>query len=82
MTGNLKTFALTEEEWREYEFGPAGKRVIYRIDNPEALVLPEGKYTTHRVVDVEGIVHCVPTVGLHGCVLRWKTKNGIAAVQF
>lgn len=55
------------EEWREYDF--SGR--IYRIDNPVELVIHEN-CTTHRIVDINGITHCVPAPGISGCVLRWK----------
>jgi hypothetical protein len=55
------------EEWREYDFG--GR--VYRIDKPQSVEFREGG-TTHRVVDADGIVHCVPAPGVFGCVLRWK----------
>ncbi len=66
---------LTKELWREYDFG--GR--IYRVDSPQALYIGT---TTHRVVDGAGIVHCVPSPGQSGCVLRWKPKDATAPVQF
>lgn len=64
----MKKYNLTgTEEWREYDFG--GR--IYRIEKPTELQFYDGS-TTHRVIDSEGIVHCVPTPGTQGCVLRWK----------
>ena len=64
---------LTIEEWREY-VQPDGR--AYRIINPVALYYREGG-STHRVVDSEGIVHCV-TFGKQNpeVVLRWKNKGG------
>jgi len=53
------------EEWREYDFYDR----VYRINNPVKIYVGT---TTHRVVDSEGIVHCVPKPGSYGCVLRWK----------
>ena len=55
------------EEWREYDFG--GR--VYRIDAPESVQFRAGG-DTHRVIDGDGIVHCVPASGVRGCVLRWK----------
>ena len=86
----LKEYDLTPELYREYEFGPVGNRTIYRIDNPVTLYLyrkidSTGRKifgTTHRVLDSEGIAHCVPGVGLQGCVLRWKTKDSANPVTF
>ena len=56
---------ISVEEWREYDFG--GR--VYRITRPKALYIGT---TTHRVLDHEGTIHCVPAPGYHGCVLRWK----------
>lgn len=55
------------EAWREYDF--EGR--VYRIENPVSVEFRVGS-TTHRVTDAAGIVHCVPTPGERGCVLRWK----------
>lgn len=56
---------ISVEEWREYDF--VGR--VYRIERPQKLWVGT---TTHRVLDIVGIVHCVPAPGYHGCVLRWK----------
>lgn len=79
----LKGSDLSAEEWREYEFGPQGDqhRVTYRIANPKTLYHRPGG-STHRVVDAEGVVHCLPVPGSCGCVLRWKTRAGNGPVQF
>jgi hypothetical protein len=71
----LKPHDLTREEWREYDFG--GR--VYRIAAPQTLYLGT---TTHRVVDAEGLVHCVPSPGEKGCVLRWRPKEASDPVQF
>lgn len=55
------------EDWREYDFG--GR--VYRIDHPTRVQFRDGG-ETHRVTDINGIVHCVPAPGHYGCVLRWK----------
>lgn len=75
----LVNYDLSGEEWREYEFGARGARVTYRINNPISLVIG---VTTHRVVDDQGIIHCVPVVGRFGCVLRWKVRAGSESVLF
>jgi len=62
---------LTVEEWREYDFG--GR--VYRIENPVELWTRKGG-STHRVVDANGVAHCLPAPGQLGCVLRWKQKAG------
>jgi hypothetical protein len=62
---------IKSEVWREYEFG--GR--VYRIENPQQLWL--GK-TTHRVLDGEGITHCVPAPGCQGCVVRWKADPPVS----
>jgi hypothetical protein len=66
---------LTDEVWREYDFG--GR--VYLIENPAELFVGN---TTHRVVDTDGIVHCVPAPGHNGCVLRWKPRDPSKPVQF
>jgi len=65
----MKKQSLKDEEWREYEF----KGVIYRIVDPVALWVGS---TTHRIIDEQGVIHCVPAVGYHGCILRWKPRFG------
>jgi len=75
----LKQFDISNEIWREYEW--EGRSYPYRIDKPKLLFIRPGG-TTHRVVDSDGIVHCVPSVGVMGCVLRWKTPDGTPPVNF
>lgn len=66
----MRSNDLTGEVYREYQF--AGQ--VYRIDSPVKLFYAVGG-TTHRVLDAEGVVHCVPTVGERGCILRWKPRK-------
>jgi hypothetical protein len=73
----MMDFCLASEEWREYEFG--GK--VYRISNPARLFIRVGG-STHRILDGVGIVHCVPAPGEHGCILRWKTRDGFKPCEF
>ena len=68
---------ISQEEWREYDFG--GR--TYRIEFPETLYFRPGG-ETNRVVDSDGVVHCVPFPGVRGCVLRWKNKAGEPEVVF
>ena len=68
---------LRVELWREYDF--AGR--TYRIEYPLAFYYRDGG-STHRVVDTNGIVHCVPAPGVNGCVLRWKNKSDFNPVGF
>lgn len=77
MTTELNIQDITTEEYREYDF--LGR--VYRIENPKELYLRRGG-TTHRVVDFNGVVHCVPAPGIQGCVLRWKNKNTSVPVNF
>lgn len=84
----MKEFDISKELWREYEwFGGIknsnGTEVmrVYRIDNPQKLFIRSGG-TTHKVVDLEGIVHCIPTVGYLGCVLRWENADKSKPVNF
>lgn len=71
----IKNYKLDGVLWREYDFGG---RVV-RIDSPVELWV--GK-TTHRILDNDGIVWCVPAPGEYGCVLRWKKAEGVAPVKF
>lgn len=73
----LDEFDLSAELWREYDF--AGR--TYRIDNPTRLYTRKSG-TTHRVVDNKNVVHCVPSVGVNGCVLRWQNKSDRKPVNF
>jgi hypothetical protein len=69
--------SIRTEAWREYDFG--GR--VYRIKNPKTLYMRTGG-STHRVVDGKGIVHCVPSPGTNGCILRWQNKNTSVPVNF
>ena len=66
---------ITDEVYREYDFGLR----VYRIEDPQLLFIGN---STHRVVDSQGIVHCVPAPGYNGCVLRWLPKDASKPVQF
>lgn len=77
MNRNLTQGDLTDEQYREYDWN--GR--TYRINNPVSLFQRPGG-TTHRVVDKDGVVHCIPAPGQGDCVLRWKTKRGKRPVKF
>lgn len=68
---------ITDEEYREYDF--SGR--TYRIENPQTLFYRIGG-TTHRIVDSDGVAHCVPRPDEKGCVLRWKSRGGEHPCQF
>ncbi len=68
---------ISHELWREYDFG--GR--TYRITSPTTLYFRKGG-ETNRVVDSDGVAHCVPFPGVRGCVLRWKNKDGTPDVVF
>jgi hypothetical protein len=70
---------ISAEAYREYDFIFGDEARLYRIDNPVSLYIGT---STHRVVDGEGVVHCIPAPGHFGCVLRWKPKPGNGPVQF
>ena len=63
----MQMHEIDGEVWREYDFD--GR--VYRIELPLRLYIRESG-TTHRVVDRDGVTHCVPAPGHHGCVLRWE----------
>jgi len=67
--------SLTKELWREYDWGDR----VYRIMSPVALWVGT---TTHRVLDTTGVIHCVPSVGQLGCVLRWQNEDQNKPVNF
>jgi hypothetical protein len=77
MKEDLVRASLKSESYREYDFD--GR--IYRIENPVELVFRRGG-STHRIVDGDGVVHCLPGPGYRGCVLRWKNKDGYDPVEF
>jgi len=74
---SLQVHDIRHELWREYQFGGG----VYHIDHPMWLITRPGG-TTHRVVTGDGVAHCIPAVGHCGCVLRWKTIDGVAPVIF
>jgi hypothetical protein len=63
------------ELWREYDFG--GR--VYRIDEPLSVYIGN---STHRVVGNDGVVHCCPAPGFHGCILRWLARDLSKPVEF
>jgi hypothetical protein len=75
--GELQVHDISHELWREYDF--AGR--VYRIVAPRVLYTHPGG-TTHRVVDGEGVAHCLPAPGHCGCVVRWQDKAGGPPVRF
>ena len=70
---------ISTEEYREYELPDR----VYRIDSPKKLFTRDGG-TTHRVVDFNNVVHCVPfpVVGNSTVVLRWKNFDSNKPVNF
>ncbi len=75
----MKEFSLLTEEYREYDI--PGRDEPYKIDAPVKLFISESG-TTHRVLDQHDVVHCVPTVGKDGCVLRWKNWDSDNPCEF
>ena len=68
---------ISTEEYREYEFSD-GK--VYRINGPVTLFTRVGG-TTHRVVDSQGVAHCIP-FPFGSTVLRWKNFDKAKPVNF
>lgn len=66
MTDLIKNDVRTEK-YREYDI--PGRKEAYRINDPVELYFRSGG-STHRVVDANGIAHCLPAPGVAGCVLR------------
>jgi hypothetical protein len=69
---------ISSEEWREVETS-GGLKI--RINNPVTLILRKGG-KTHRVVDIDGIVHCYAAPETGHSVIRWKNKAGFPACRF
>jgi len=77
---------ISHELWREYEWlvdtnDHSLGTTTYRIENPVKLFFYKGS-TTHRVVDKDGISHCIPSVGEKGCILRWYNGEDKIPVNF
>ena len=68
-------YDLSPEVWREYSINGGN----YRIDDPIKLWLGD---TSHRVLDKEGIVHCIPFGPGIDTILRWKPRDLEDPVQF
>lgn len=66
---------LTHEAWRRYTWNEG----THEIRAPQRLWVGT---TTHRVLDSDGVVHCLPAPGERGCVLCWKPKDLSNPVQF
>lgn len=77
MKEDLVENSLAVELWREYDF--EGR--VYRINEPVSLTYRKGG-STHRIVDKDGVCHCLPGPGYRGCVLRWKNRDGLHPVSF
>ena len=65
---------LNKEAYRIYKWidPVTGKECRHQIDEPVTLWV--GK-TTHRILDTNGVVHFVPSVGYFGCVLFTENKD-------
>lgn len=68
---------ITDEVYREYDLGDR----VHKIDNPQLLYVGN---TTHRIIDGDGIVHCVPFPIAKDkiVVLRWKPRDKSNPVKF
>ena len=78
---DLSSRDISHELWREYEWVSEGVVRVYRIESPVSLFTRPGG-TTHRVVDADGVAHCIPAVGYMGCALRWKNPKDTEPVRF
>ena len=78
----LKSEALEDYEWREYEWcdpkAEYGIR-IYRISKPVRLYWRDGG-STHRILEDNGVVHIVPAPPVS--VIRYKKVDGAEPVKF
>jgi hypothetical protein len=70
--GLIGPLDVSSELWREYQQADGS---IYRIWHPVALYRRDGG-TTHRIVDVYGVVHAVPCGSLHpNVIIRWQNHD-------
>ena len=77
MSEGILRFDICDESWREYRYADQ----VVRIENPIYLYLKKGG-TTHRILGGDGVMYCVPAVGVQGCFLRWKPKDMERPVAF
>ena len=79
----MKGRDISLELWRNYRWRDpiSGEFVAHRISKPFTLYYEQG-HTTHRIVDEDGIVHCIPAPGYFGCVLTWQNPPETAPVSF
>lgn len=68
---------VSNEKWREYDF----LHRVYRIESPKTVHYIKGG-GAHKVVDSEGVVHCVPAPGSGGCVVKFLPVDPNAPVTF
>lgn len=76
---DLNKFDISCEEYREYYL--VASDYTYRINNPVSLYVRKGG-TTHRVIDADGVAHCVLSPETGRSVLRWKNKANQKEVMF
>ena len=85
MSDDLAELPIDNEVSRTYSFFSIlpgmtePKHFEYKIEDPMVLYTREGG-TTHRVQDIDGIVHNVPAPGYSGCTVTWEPKPGELAV--
>lgn len=79
LPSDLNKFDVSCEEYREYFLIDSGH--TYRINNPKSLYIRKGG-NTHRVVDSDGVTHCVLSPETGRSVLRWKNKADQKDVVF
>lgn len=72
---------ISDEATRYYTFGTGPNRYQHTIIGPKTLVFRAGG-STHRVIDADGVVHCVPAPGHQACVLTWVPKDPENPIQF
>lgn len=72
---------ISDEDVRCYEFGTGVDRYRHLIRSPQTLVYRHGG-STHRVIDADGVVHCIPAPGHQACVLTWTPKDPSNPIQF
>lgn len=67
---NSKRIDISSEQFRIYTYGDGS---TFRIDNPKMLFVEGGSFSSHRVIDADGVTHR-PERGFVG--ISWKPRDG------
>jgi len=78
----MKEYDISCERWREYSFGEDEDTLrVVTIMTPQKLFI-SASGSTHRVLNSDGVITCVPAPGRNLCVLSWLAKDSDKPVAF